>query len=333
MIFSKHRRINAKRRFGTREFQSRVKEAQNYKRPYNPIDLNRPPRWMVIIGLKSKFYRVLWLGLIAAFAYLFMFSDLMLIDSVKVSGTNRVSQEQVLSAIDNFSGERTFFIPKNNFFLMSKARVNESLKSAIPLVKEIKSYKRTWPNRVELEVVERDPGFVLQVDDKKYLVDDEGVVIKDDAAGLDLPLVIDQVTENFDIGLPLPNTKMVAFILSMHKQWGTKINSPISIAKIPGKASNEVQIVSEEGWGVFFDTTRSVTSQLDNLSLVLSRQIPARERPNLAYIDLRLSKWAYYCFKNSPCVAGAQEDAEAVETTEEEKAEETVSPPNTKPVQ
>ena len=75
----------------------------------------------------------------------------------------------------------------------------------------------------------------------------------------------------------------------------------IKEAKVPGIAASEAQFVTSEGWGVFFDVNRSVASQLSNLSLLLSRQIPAKDRNRLAYIDLKLPKWAYYCFKNTPC--------------------------------
>lgn len=305
MIFSKHRRIDPKRRFGSKEFQSKIRDAKNYRRSFRPIDLARPSRWMVILGFRSRMFRIVWVGAICAFAYLFMFSDQLVISNVKVTGTNRVPSEKINEVIAGLADDRTFFIPKSNYFLLTKKQALENLANSLPLVKDIKTYHRGWPNRVEIEIVERDPGFILQVNDRQYLVDDEGVVVRSDVAGLNLPIVIDQVIENFDTGQPLPNTKLVAFLLSMYKQWPTKIQTPIVHAKIPGKASLEAQFVSTEGWAVFFDANRSVLSQLENLSLLLSKQIPARDRANLAYIDLRLEKWAYYCFKNTPCVAGA----------------------------
>jgi hypothetical protein len=61
-----------------------------------------------------------------------------------------------------------------------------------------------------------------------------------------------------------------------------------------------------------FDTTRSVITQLNDLSVLLNKQIAAKDRARLAYIDLRLAKWAYYCFKATPC---HQEVIEPAETT------------------
>jgi cell division septal protein FtsQ len=327
MIFSKHRRkLDAKRRFGTKDFQSKVKQAQTYKRSSPVGSLNRKNRWVVLMGFRSKFFRIAWgIGLVTL-AYFFIFSDFLKVDSLELVGNEKVTTEQVQTVLSNLGTRRTALVPKSNFFLLTRGRFNESLTQAVPLIKEVKSYKRVWPNKIVVEIDERNPGFVLRSNEQDYLVDDEGMVVKLNPDTQNLPLVNDTVVENFDVGLPLPNTKMVAFILSIHKQWPGKISTALAETKIPGKASNEVQIVTQEGWGVFFDTNRSVSSQLGNLSLILSNQVPTKDRPNLAYIDLRLSKWAYFCYKNTPCVAGAQEPQPTVEPDLEN-----LTPPSAKP--
>jgi cell division septal protein FtsQ len=309
MIFSRNnKRLDPRRRFGTREFQAKIKRQQTYRRVRKPIDLTRKSKWLVILGFRSKAYRVMWITLILAAVYLFVFSDYMVIGQVTVTGTSKIDPNQIQSIVSSLGSQRTFLIPKANFFLLTRSRLASSIRQVQPFVKDVVKYHRTWPNKATIEISERDPGFILQSGEKQFLIDDEGVVVTDDPNSAQLPIVQDQVTENFDTGTVLNNTKLVAFILSMQKQWPDKIASQIKETKIPGQAANEVQFVSEEGWGVFFDTTRSVSSQLNNLALILSREIPAKNRLNLAYIDLRLSKWAYYCYKDAPCVAGAAID-------------------------
>ncbi len=257
------------------------------------------------MGFKSKFYRILWIGTIAVIAYMFVFSKYMVVNEITIAGTNKVDVNQVNTVIDAMSSERTFFVPKSNFFLFTRERVSNTLTASMPFIKTISKFKRTWPNKVEIEITERDPGFVLESNGRRYLIDDDGFVVTDNPQQEGLPLIMDQVDENFDIGKQLDNTKLVAFILSAHKQWSSKINVPIKETKIPGKASGEVQFVTNEDWGVFFDVNRSVSSQLSSLALILSKEVPLTKRPTLAYIDLRLKERAYYCFKDSPCVAGA----------------------------
>jgi len=132
-----------------------------------------------------------------------------------------------------------------------------------------------------------------------------------------LVLVIDQAQEDVVVGEVLSNPKLTAFILSMYRSWPKKVSSGVTVVKIASKTSQEVQFESAEGWSAFFDVNRSALSQLGNLSLILSRRIPQEQRENLAYIDLRLEKWVYYCFNNTPCSSEPQEDIEP-ETEEKE---------------
>lgn len=62
---------------------------------------------------------------------------------------------------------------------------------------------------------------------------------------------------------------------------------------IPNSAG-EIHIETEEGWQVYFDTTRDITSQVKVLDLVLREKITKEERETLEYIDLRVQGRIYY---------------------------------------
>jgi hypothetical protein len=143
---------------------------------------------------------------------------------------------------------------------------------------------------------------VLKSLDQYYLIDDEGIVVKTTADSQNLLVVEDTVEESFATGEALPNPKLAPFIISTNQSWSGKLTSSITGVKFPGKASNEVHFTSSEGWIVFFDINRSAISQLTSLALILNREIPAQNRTRLAYIDLRLSQRAYYCYNESACV-------------------------------
>lgn len=72
-----------------------------------------------------------------------------------------------------------------------------------------------------------------------------------------------------------------------------------------------MQFVSSEGWEVFFDINRAVDSQLSNLNLIITRQVPAKNRLELAYIDMRVDKSVYLCYKSSACVEQPPADPNA----------------------
>src|SRR5207244_2708616 len=103
-------------------------------------------------------------------------------------------------------------------------------------------------------------------------------------------IVHDQVVENFGTNEILTNQKLVPFILSMVKSWPSKMSNTITSVKFPGKSSNDVQVETSSGWSVLFDTQRSVTQELIDLSVILTHSVKPSDLPNLAYVDLRLSK-------------------------------------------
>lgn len=315
-IFSSHRKkLAASRRFGGREFRDKVKSAAGYKRAFRLIDSGfKARRFWALTG--SKMSRTLALFLVLIIAYFFVFSSRLTISEIEISGNNQVSSQQIKDLISLTGNSRVFLIRKNNFLLMSRGNVNKILTSGIPTIKEVVKADRTWPNKINLEVRERTPGFVIESSGKYFLVDDEGTVVSVLADPGKFLVVLDQLTESFELAEILSNQKLAPFILSMSRQWGSKISTPLVSIKFPGKSSNEAQFVTAQGWGVMFDTSRPVASQLSDLAVLLNRQIPTIYQPRLAYIDLRLGSRAYYCFKESPC---QQKPLEAGTSTEIKK--------------
>lgn len=235
-IFSPHRRkMEAKRKYGGKEFQNKVKKAQEYKRIYDPRNSTWIQAFLRTFHLESRITQFFVIAIIGVIGYYLFISPYFLLKDISVSGTERVSIEQVQNALREAGKERWFFIPKTHLLLLSKNYAEQLIIERLPLVKELNSFKRVWPDKVEVEIVERRPGFAFEVGGQNYLIDEEGVAVKelDDLSGL--PHVIDQVNEDMKVGEQLTNTKLVAFILSASRQWPSKIQPALKEIKVPGK--------------------------------------------------------------------------------------------------
>jgi len=314
-IFSTHRRkIDANRRYRGPEFQSKVKNAANYKRVFN----YNPAKWYKGLGGWFQARGAVWrtLGVITALllVYFMVISASLSVTNFSITGNTTIPTENIDEVLQTKGSARSFFIRKNNFFLMSEGRVNQLLVSSMPEIKSVNT-KRSWPNKLAVEIIERNPGFVIVSANQYYLVDDEGVVVKPVPDSTGFLRVENQLAEDFKVGEML-DTKFAPFVTTMARRWEEKISSPVAYVKFPGKASIEAEFVTVMGWSVIFDINRSAIGQLENLNLLLSRQVPARDLPQLAYVDLRLTKWAYYCFKASPCEQEALPEAEEVMSNE-----------------
>ena len=303
MIISKHRKRPGTGRFNSAEFKGRIRAAAGYRRLFPSVQRF----WVLKFFIRTRIGRVIAIIILIVAAYYLFFSSTLRITSVSVAGNNQIGTDQIANVIIGAGRERIFLISRNHFLLMSRGYTNNLLTRQLPMIKEVTKTDRTWPNQIKLEIVERNKGFVLKTNGQNYLVDEEGMVVRTFDDAFDLLLVQNQIEENVAIGEIL-NPKMSAFIISIGKQWDAKINTKISEALIGGLASQEVQFGSIEGWSVIFDINRSALSQLSNLALILNKQIPAKDRSRLAYVDLRLEKWAYYCYKSSPCEAQPQQN-------------------------
>src|SRR3989338_622803 len=306
-IFSSHRRkLEPHRRFGGAKFRGQVKQAANYKRAFNP----NPTRWTAFLVKIFRGHMAFWrnAGIIIFLIifYYLVISSHFVVANIEVSGTQAVSPQLVADVVGKVGESRLFLIKKNNYFLLTPGRVNNLITTAIPEIKTTKT-NRDWPNRIKIEVTERNPGFVIESSGNYFLVDDEGIVVKQIEVPGDLVVAHDQLTENFAQGEAL-NSKLAPFVISIIKQWRGKISIAIQAIKFPGKESSDVEFATANGWSVLFDTSRAVKSQLDGLAILLSHQISAKDQARLAYIDLRSNKWAYYCFKSTPCSQVAQPD-------------------------
>jgi cell division septal protein FtsQ len=315
-IFSTHRRkIDANRRYRGPEFQNKVKNAANYKRIFN----YNPAKWYKGLGgwftAKGALWRTIGVLSVVALFYFMVLSSTLSVVNVSVTGNHSISTETIIEEIKIQGNSRAFFVRKNNFFLMTQGRVNRALQTRFPEIKTVET-KRNWPNSISVKVVERNPGFVILSGNQYYLVDDEGTVVKVVATTENLLLLENQLSEDFKAG-EMMNTKFAPFVGSVARFWNEKISSPIVNGRFPGKASSEVEFVTAMGWSVIFDTNRPAAGQLENLNLLLSRQVTAKDLPRLAYVDLRLTKWAYYCFKATPCEQEAlPEPEEGIENEE-----------------
>ncbi len=309
--------MEARRRFGGMEFRNKIKQASNYKRMFNPtsgFSLNFLPG----SGLTGKIVKISCILLILLGLYFFVFSPALLINNVTISGNRQVSTQQIEEALSLADDSRFFLVRKSNFFLMSQGRVNKLLTFNIPMIKGVVKYNRTWPNKASIEVVEHTPGFVIESNGSYFLVDDEGVVVNQVENPEKLLVVHDQLVENFVRGEVLANPKLSPFVISIHKSWNSKINTPIEEVRFPGKSSNDVQFITKAGFTVLFDTTRPMSVQLTNLAVILNKQVGTAQYSQLAYIDLRLSKWVYYCFKESACQQKEQPQTAGSETNAEQ---------------
>lgn len=305
-IFSTHRRkIEPHRRYGSPDFKNKIKQAQNHKRTF-PLRPGALGFFLSIIGLKSWVSRSLIALVIGSVVYFLFISPYFFITQVEVSGNSQIPTDQLVNVIKEKTSGRTFFIPQNHYLLFTQNRIAKVLSANFSIVKEITKFDRHMPDKVEFQIAERQRGFALRSAERLYLVDDEGVIVKSIDSEGDLLVVLDQTNGEYHEGDRL-SSKATGFILSMERSWSSKISTKITEIKLTTMTGSDAVFATTEGWNVFFDINTPVIIQLNSLALIVNKQVSSKDRGKLAYVDLRVSKVAYICYRNTPCVERPQD--------------------------
>lgn len=142
--------------------------------------------------MRGRFKYVVLLFIICIFTAFFLSSNFFQIKYLDVSGNNNVTREEIIKLSSIYYGGNIFRINKRN-----------SMKSIFqnPYVKMIK-INRVLPNRVVIDIIERDIMAYIPYVGSYLNIDEEGMILEINPAikHIDLPVVKGLNFETFKVG-------------------------------------------------------------------------------------------------------------------------------------
>lgn len=142
--------------------------------------------------MRGRFKYVVLLFIICIFMAFFLSSSFFQIKFIAVNGNNNVTREEIIKLSSIYYGENIFRINKRN-----------SMKSIFqnPYVKMIK-INRVMPNRVVIEIIEREIMAYVPYVGSYLNIDEEGMILEINPAItlIDLPVVKGLKFETFKVG-------------------------------------------------------------------------------------------------------------------------------------
>lgn len=280
-------------RFRRPEFQEKLAKARQFQRQSPPGALGFSwPKGVSLI-------------LLSVIAYFLVISEMFLVKK-PVLRVGELSSELVEDVFKNLGQRRFYLVPKNHILLLTRQNLLAALQEEVPQVRQITYFKRQLPNRLELGVEKRTPLYVWQSGESYYLMDQDGVIFQkitnyDPAAYTEI-LIADRTSRSVKVGEKIEIQDTLNLISSLKELWPKYISqTSYSSFALAGIKSQDILVKTGIGFLVYFDKERGRETQLNNLELVLNEQIKPETLSGLSYIDLRLSNYAYYCYKDAPC--------------------------------
>lgn len=231
--------------------------------------------------LPKWFQKILVLAiLVIGIMYTLFYSKLFNVTDIFVEGNSLASTDLIKSKI-----------PGNlNTLKLNEKEISDRILRELPEIKSVQIY-RGIPNAIKIVVLEREGKIIWQTNGQKYLVSIQGEVSRQINEGeqFNLPIVNDSKNLAVTPGQTLVSANFVAFVTNIYDNFFIETNIKPTYFEIQD-TTFDVNLYTEAGFYVKFNSVRSSKKQLENLRLVL-----AQKRQDIKeYIDLRIDGWAYY---------------------------------------
>ena len=128
--------------------------------------------------------------LIIVIVLLILLSDLFNIREINVVNNNRISSEEIIK----LSGIQV----NENIFKFLKIKAKESIKTN-PYVENVKIHRKI-NLKVEIDVEERVPTFMLEQEDEYFYINNQGYILEKNSEKIETPIIEGIVTENLTPG-------------------------------------------------------------------------------------------------------------------------------------
>jgi len=242
--------------------------------------------------LKNKFFWIFALVLIAFISlfYLICFCSYFQIKNIKISGNYKVSAENIRKVIEENIPKKILFFNSKSIFLINLNKVEEGLLEKFPHVENI-FFDKDFPDKLIIEIKEREPVAVFEKDNRYFLIAKDGVIFEETGEKESWLVVKNPAVSEIELGKEVIERERIEKIIIIE----TGLEA-LDIQTIEAEIVNDqrVNVKTSEDWQAFFNFDNDVSNQVFNLGVVLKEKISPGKRRNLEYVDLRFGNQVYY---------------------------------------
>ncbi len=225
---------------------------------------------------------------VLALVLFFLLHPFFQIKKVQIHGIEQVSAEQVNHTIDSYLSERVLLIfTRRNEFLFRANALESLLKKNYAFSQLVIKKKGT---ELTISLTERTSHLIWQTAEKKYIVDLEGVIVREATQKDTLPLFVDRQNVPTQIGDAVLTPQEVKAVFLFQDRL-TAQNISFTQTQFDRLAGKWTGVLTTDGYTILFDTTGDIDAQANRLELL--RREKMKDPTKLQYIDLRFGDHVY----------------------------------------
>jgi len=172
--------------------------------------------------------------------------------------------------------------------LFNLDQAKKEILAKYPQIQDVK-IERKFPSKIYALIEERQ-GVAVYVDAKgsKFSVDTEGYAFDPADSTESVIEILDPGTTEAKIGSPVILKDTLAAILKMKGEIDSM--GKISVVQARLATPERINLLTSEGWYIYFNPLKDINEQLVKLNAVLSDASFAAKRTNLEYLDIRFTR-------------------------------------------
>jgi len=266
-----------------RDFHSQTWDNPFSKREGSPI-LSRIFGFLAIIVIS------------AVILYGFIYSPLLRIRKIEILGAKSLDQAKIKAVVgQGLAGFEYLIWPKDYFFTANAAGIRNQLLMQFSILRDASIEKKYGKLVVTIE--EKEPSYRLMIGDRSYLLDQDGIGLKEASVGEgDALIALMQDKTIYAPDKPLVAPSLLQSSSELHKYFATQVGVRDRVFVL-NPSDETITVISTEGWGAVLDSSQDIRTQLDSLSSALLGKFSPAERQKLSYIDVRFGDKVYYKWK------------------------------------
>jgi len=237
------------------------------------------------------------------------FSPLLDINSVQISGTDKLGVASISEMIDAvLRGKYVGLLKKNNIILASKNNIEKVLMDRFKKIESVEITKN-FPSELLIDIKERQSSLVFCSGEPCFVIDSGGQAyaqadfVSNELDEQSLSILRDLSQKSVamkDVSIDVNLLQFVANIKNrLRTELGIKIKQEWST---PTVVSSDLRVETLNGWKIYFGEDVGTDKEIEMLKTILNNSIDKTKQADLEYIDLRLNNKVYYKFKTAPVV-------------------------------
>lgn len=304
--------------WGQKDFSSLTKKVRNFSFENTFKNFNYYiVKWKVGENLNRIIFKTCGVISLISILYLSFFDTFFLIKTytIEYDDGSYLSEPLAKDLIEELKNERIIgMFPNNQLWFINSQNITLTAKNYSENVERVEVTKRLWPNQAKLKVSTKPTLMTLNINNGEYwrighdgsIITEDTAELKDRVVSVQRPVFLD--TSNADFGdYPLQqNTDQLNRIFFIDWLWETLEQEGLSPVKteIPSLQDTDVSIETNNETQLMFNAEAIKKDlQVTRIRGVFANQEIAREFNEgvIAYIDFRIPKKVFVCYKNTEC--------------------------------